>query len=49
MSDPIECVTLDPLGTTIAIGHGEKVSVIEQTTICACVPTPRWILTTVSF
>ncbi|KAF9790774.1 WD40-repeat-containing domain protein [Thelephora terrestris] len=33
MSDPIECVALDPLGTTIAIGHGEKVSVIEQTTI----------------
>lgn len=39
MPDTIECISLDPLGVTIAIGHGEKVSVIDQSTICAYVPT----------
>lgn len=41
MSNAIWCVAQDPLGITIAIGHGEKVSVIEQTTLCTCAPTPR--------
>jgi len=37
MSDAVECISLDALGTTIAIGHGRKVSVIDQATICAYV------------
>lgn len=36
MVDAVGCIALDVLGTTIAIGHGEKVSVIDQSTICAC-------------
>lgn len=49
MSDAVGCITLDALGATIAIGHGEKVTVINQTTICAYGPTPFHILTTAVF
>ena len=45
MADAIGCIALDILGTTIAIGHGEKVSVIDQLTICVCALRPPHILT----
>ena len=45
MSDAVGCIALDDLGATIAIGHGEKVSVIDQTTICMYCPILFKILT----
>ena len=34
MSNSIGCIALDTSGVTIAIAHGENVSVANQTTIC---------------
>lgn len=45
MSDMIGCVALDGLGATIAVAHGEHVSVASQTTICTRVfEMPRFSL-----